>query len=380
MTESRQPHGDETWFRLLNWTKGQKASERLAIAVLQSEGFKEVDPSHPLGGPDGGRDALCVKDGVKFVVACYFPRGQQPFKNIFDKFEADLAGVPSSGAGGIVFVTNQELTLSERRDLGRLADPHLAEFFHLERLAGVLNTPKNYGIRQEFLSIDLTREELTAFHAYRDEQHYRRLRRLGRRVGHVLKQLEKQAEDLVGYATGGDSYAYFVPHSHLFLHEGSPQSLILSAQVHGKYPVHDVQAQFFVSAFGPEGKEVLEVRRWSAPVVVPGQGHIFGFEPRLVGFCMANRSRLQILAFIQTKSRFRTQQIRVTRDESRGRQRSVHTAFWVPARAGGKGLLRVCEGYPGYVPGDLGSIFDVPEGTAGASVVSLAASVVPSSG
>jgi hypothetical protein len=50
MTQRRLSE-DETWNRILNWTKGQK-SERLAAHILSSEGYKSIDPSHPLGGKD----------------------------------------------------------------------------------------------------------------------------------------------------------------------------------------------------------------------------------------------------------------------------------------------------------------------------------------
>ena len=41
---------DETWHRLRDWTLGQSPSERLAAQVLIFEGYKSVNPSHPLGG------------------------------------------------------------------------------------------------------------------------------------------------------------------------------------------------------------------------------------------------------------------------------------------------------------------------------------------
>ena len=47
---------DETWHRLREWTSGQTPSERLAAQLLVASDYKDVDPSHPLGGPDGGRD------------------------------------------------------------------------------------------------------------------------------------------------------------------------------------------------------------------------------------------------------------------------------------------------------------------------------------
>lgn len=114
---SRRGEGNETWFRLLQWTKEQAASERLAALVLDSEGYRSIDPSHPLGGKDGGKDIICTKDGIKMIGAVYFPRGQQTLKEIETKFQGDLEGVTVNSAGGIAFVTNQELRLAERKQL-----------------------------------------------------------------------------------------------------------------------------------------------------------------------------------------------------------------------------------------------------------------------
>ena len=46
----------------------------------------------PLGDRDGLKYALCMKDGAK-LVAAFFPRGQQEFKAIKDKFKADSKGI-----------------------------------------------------------------------------------------------------------------------------------------------------------------------------------------------------------------------------------------------------------------------------------------------
>ncbi|MCI2254094.1 hypothetical protein L2D08_06925 [Domibacillus sp. PGB-M46] len=64
-TDRRRINGDETWNRLREWTKGQTAAERLAGHILNSEGFESIDPSHPLGGPDGIKDIICTKDDDK---------------------------------------------------------------------------------------------------------------------------------------------------------------------------------------------------------------------------------------------------------------------------------------------------------------------------
>ncbi|MCA1393776.1 hypothetical protein I6F20_32685 [Bradyrhizobium sp. IC3123] len=145
---------DETWHRLIEWTKGQAPSERLAAQILIHEGFSSLDPSHPLGGPDGGKDAVATKGGVLFAMAVYFPRGAQRFSDILSKFEGDLAGAQRTGAKGIAFVTNQELRLGEREQLRAVAGETLLDLFHLERVTTILDTPAMGGVREQFLDME----------------------------------------------------------------------------------------------------------------------------------------------------------------------------------------------------------------------------------
>ncbi|MEN9868063.1 MAG: hypothetical protein RL748_3653 [Pseudomonadota bacterium] len=145
---------DETWHRLREWTYGQAPSERLAAQILLDQGYTDFDPSHPLGGPDGGKDALCRKDGQPWLMAVHFPRGQQSLKAIQTKLQDDLAGVAKNQVVGMAFVTNQELTLSERTKLSKLCAPVLLDIFHLERIAMVLDRAHMAPVRQQFLYID----------------------------------------------------------------------------------------------------------------------------------------------------------------------------------------------------------------------------------
>ncbi|MEA2372476.1 MAG: hypothetical protein QOH12_2870 [Solirubrobacteraceae bacterium] len=143
---------DETWHRLQAWTNGQGPSERLASQLLLAEGYTEVDPSHPLGGPDGGKDAIATKGDERWVMATYFPRGQQRFSRVRRKLVDDVAGVAANGADGIVFVTNQELALDERDKLAESVSVPL-DLFHLERLMVILDSPEMAGVREQFLGI-----------------------------------------------------------------------------------------------------------------------------------------------------------------------------------------------------------------------------------
>lgn len=164
----RRNEGAETFARLLDWTRGQAAAERLAVQLLRVEGFKSLDPSHPLGGPDGLKDVLCQREGKRWIGGIYFPRGQRTIGKIKEKLKQDLSGVEECDADGFAFVTNQELRLSERDELRNLVAGTEIELLHLERIASILDSPECYGIRLEFLDIEMTKEEQTAFIAARD--------------------------------------------------------------------------------------------------------------------------------------------------------------------------------------------------------------------
>ena len=145
---------DETWFRLREWTRGgQPDPERLAAQILDAEGYKDIDPSHPLGGPDGGRDGECTRDGEKGVWAVYFARGEVPLNEIETKLAADIGAARKYDPKFLAFVTNQELRLSERTHLRSLGGDVRIDLFHLERVAGILDRPLMAPVRERFLQI-----------------------------------------------------------------------------------------------------------------------------------------------------------------------------------------------------------------------------------
>ena len=166
----RMSEGRETFNRLLNGDRGQAPSERLAAIILSKEGFNGVDPSHPLGGKDGLKDMTLSSDGKRWIGAVYFPRGQQSFPDIKKKFAHDLDGVKANNAEGLAFVTNQELRLGERKILTELMPEVDVQIYHLERIASLLNTPSFYGIRMEFLDIEMSKEEQLSFFADQDQR------------------------------------------------------------------------------------------------------------------------------------------------------------------------------------------------------------------
>lgn len=150
---------DETWHRLLEWTNGSPAAERLAGVVLSHEEYCDFDPVHPLGGPDGRSDATAFRDGRKWSVAVYFPRGPQSFGTTRAKFSHDLPGVAASGATGMVFFTNQEVTRTQREELRYAGGDIVVEVYHLERLTTILDQPAMHAVREQFLGIDTAARE-----------------------------------------------------------------------------------------------------------------------------------------------------------------------------------------------------------------------------
>jgi hypothetical protein len=85
-------------------------------------------------------------------MAVYFPRGQQTKTAIRKKFVADAQAAAKHSPEGMAFVTNQELVLEQRETL-RKVSPIAVEFFHLERIAIILDLPAMASVRSQFLAI-----------------------------------------------------------------------------------------------------------------------------------------------------------------------------------------------------------------------------------
>lgn len=168
-------NGLATETAIRDWRYGQTQAERLVAAILHLEGFEDIDPQHPLGGPDGLKDVLCRREKLLWVAAAFFPSTSQRFSEITDKFVHDFAGVNSNHAQGFVFMVNQPLTVSERQQLIQLTNGARTELYHLERIRSILDSPKGCGIRLEYLRIPMTEEEQWSFWSSMNQDVVRRL-------------------------------------------------------------------------------------------------------------------------------------------------------------------------------------------------------------
>ena len=138
-------------------------SERLSAGILHLERYESVDPQHPLGGRDGGKDVIFLKEGERWIGACFFPPTEPSFTDIKNKFQDNVKGVKANDGKGIAFFVNQHLTISERNELLALSDGLMAEIYHVERIRGILDDARGYGLRLEYLGIPMKREEQVAF-------------------------------------------------------------------------------------------------------------------------------------------------------------------------------------------------------------------------
>ncbi len=196
---------DSEW-TLLNKCTGAQA-ERFGAALLSLAGFTAVDPQCPFGGPDGGRDATCRRAGKEYSAAMYFPKGSISFQKVQRKFKGDLAKKSAEVSVGFVFITNQRISPSERRTLSELATERSEEFelIHFERILAMLHTPEGYGVRLEFLGIEMTKEEQISFwssfkveHIARAEAQAAVINGMSARLeGFIAERLQK-VEDLKG--------------------------------------------------------------------------------------------------------------------------------------------------------------------------------------
>lgn len=150
---------------LFMWRGDSLGAERLCASILNSEGYRSVDPQCPLGGPDGLKDVVCELNGWKYVAAVFFPPTQATFAEVKNKFAHDLNGVKANTAAGIVFFTNQRLTPGERNQLESVAKLQSAKaiVYHLEAIRSILDSPRGYGMRLQYVGISMKPEEQLSF-------------------------------------------------------------------------------------------------------------------------------------------------------------------------------------------------------------------------
>jgi tetratricopeptide (TPR) repeat protein len=94
-------------------------------------------------------------------MAAYFPRGKKSFADVKKKFSDDLSAATLDSSTGFAFVTNQELSISERQELsGHVSSA--CEIYHLERIVSILDQPSMAPVRLQFLGIPFLTDEISS--------------------------------------------------------------------------------------------------------------------------------------------------------------------------------------------------------------------------
>lgn len=150
--------------------------EQMCRAVLAvDKRFSNVQPRHPRGGPDGGRDIEAIYrreqkafGAVGFVNEANDSREQKT--KIAAKFREDLASALGSEEKPSVFVffTNINLTIGEKDELVQAAKDAGIQFcdvFDRERIRIQLDSPDGFYIRYQYLQIPLSDGEQASFFA-----------------------------------------------------------------------------------------------------------------------------------------------------------------------------------------------------------------------
>jgi len=154
----------------------QAKRERMCLEVLSvQEGYSDLQPRVPKGGPDGGRDIQGFYKGELFFGAAGFVNDAtdtvEHRSQIQGKFGADLENALKAKEGkptpkGFVFITNVGLTPGIIGDLQKSAYAKgisYCEIYDRERLRIALDSNRGYAIRFRYLDISLSDAEQKDF-------------------------------------------------------------------------------------------------------------------------------------------------------------------------------------------------------------------------
>jgi fido (protein-threonine AMPylation protein) len=184
----------KTEYKLTLWREGNPNAERFCADILLIDGFNSVDPQSPLGGPDGLKDIVCEKNGWSYIGASYFATTQKTYASIKRKFVHDLDGVSANNADGIVFMTNQSLTPTQKKALKKIATNQNAKsiIYDNERIRAILDSPIGFSLRLKYLRIKMNKEEQLAFFAH---QQSKISQLLSNQSNEIISALSKKIDD-----------------------------------------------------------------------------------------------------------------------------------------------------------------------------------------
>ena len=162
------------------------------------------------------------------------------------------------------------------------------------------------------------------------------------RVTTLVERLEQHTTDFLGYSTGGDSWASFMP----AISARDTMELILHNE--SKYPVFDIYAEAIDldEPIEPDKGRFWTKHRFVLQSLFPNKAVMGAYR-----FDLKGRERLKLNVFIQTRSKGLTQAFRVARVGD-------WFAIAIQTTVDGKVVNQnVPENYPGFDPADPAKVF-----------------------
>ncbi len=150
--------------------------EQLCRAILAiDKRFSDVQPRHPRGGPDGGRDieAIFRDESLTYGAVGFINQAndsKEQKRTIIEKFTSDLnvALEANKRPSVFIFFTNINFTIGEKDTLIEKAKKKNithCEILDRERLRITLDSPDGFSLRFQYLNIILSEEEQASFFA-----------------------------------------------------------------------------------------------------------------------------------------------------------------------------------------------------------------------
>jgi hypothetical protein len=162
------------------------------------------------------------------------------------------------------------------------------------------------------------------------------------RVTSLIDRLEKHTTDFLGYTTGGESWASFMP----VITGKDTVELILHNE--SKYPVFDIYAEAIDldEPIEPHKGRFWTRQRFVLQSLFPSKDVIGAYK-----FQLGGRDRLKVNVFVQTRNKGVTQEFRIARA---GDWFSIAIKTTVEGRVV---KLEVPDNYPGRDPANPASVF-----------------------
>jgi hypothetical protein len=179
----------------------------------------------------------------------------------------------------------------------------------------------------------------------------RRQLRVEDRLEALLAKLSEQTKHLVGYATGGDSYACFSP-----VLTKSGFGLYIVNMSH--YPVFDLWTEYVdvdeLATIDPANPAFPDRHSKAVGYIYPnmalGVPNPMTGQPAIYEINMAGRDEMRINLFLHARNGVTTQRLKAVRVEGQ-----LRIAYEVRSRAGGI-EQRIPANFPGFNPDDPASV------------------------